>query len=53
MNCAACGLECSFDQSELCLHCWCDSRNLECQCGCVQAQDDYFLEKIYLERIEN
>ena len=33
MICCNCGNETDYDESELCLHCWCESRNLECQCG--------------------
>lgn len=49
IKCAVCGLECLKDLSELCLHCWCVSNNLVCECGCIQAQDESFLEKISLE----
>jgi len=50
MLCSCCGLECQKDPSDLCLHCFCETRNLECQCGCVQAQDENFLEKISVEK---
>ena len=28
------GKKADYDESEMCLHCWCKSMNLECQCGC-------------------
>lgn len=38
MICVNCGSKTDYDKSELCLHCFCKSRNLECQCGCQNME---------------
>ena len=42
-KCSNCGCSVDDDPSGLCLHCFCESRNLECQCGC---QNDAILESL-------
>lgn len=36
MKCVTCGIVCDHDDTNQCLHCWCISHNLECQCGCIE-----------------
>jgi len=38
IKCTKCGTEINYDPSEMCLHCWCKSNNLECQCGCQNEE---------------
>lgn len=33
MICANCQIPIDYDESGLCLHCFCDSENLACQCS--------------------
>ena len=34
MICCNCGTKQPYDESGMCLHCWCKSMKVECQCGC-------------------
>jgi len=38
MICCNCDNEADYDESGMCLHCWCKSMNLECQCGCQNQE---------------
>ena len=39
MNCVTCGIICDYDDSKQCLHCWCISNNIECECAYID--EDY------------
>ena len=39
MKCVICEVDFDYyDESKQCLHCWCISHNLECQCGCTEEE---------------
>ena len=40
MKCTTCDIICDYDESEQCLHCWCISNNIECECSCID-NDSY------------
>ena len=40
-KCLNCEKEIEYDNSNLCLHCWCEASNMSCQCNkCITAKID-------------
>ena len=43
-KCLNCEKEMEYDNSNLCLHCWCEANNMSCQCGYAEEDIDSLIE---------